>query len=368
MWIMFSSHSSPLAEVGNSLNWRNLNTTSGSAYDRDLRGDDSGFFNSVSLMVFTPSRKVYEEIVEAFVAAGLPRHATNFYPLSAQEVRLHDRRRTVQYDYPDLIAIISRISYFDNRTQGIAWASQFQPAFFLRSPSHSEEYFISVPEPMMTNDVTGDSEAYLEDTIDQLLQAIIDQKTANGKAELVRHEQLAAVPNDKAVRLACLNNASFIAAVDPVMVTGGCGFGTRDCRYGTSPAIDLPFGDDLFFVVVGVKHEAIKHASYASVMFTSQLGYEQSDHTITFRETQGSGAPEMYLPGVPEASNLYSVTLSRQCPEDDIYCIPFTYDQFKADDLVYWMERAYLQWSTGVAPSIEEYIMSHVLVFRSTTN
>jgi hypothetical protein len=38
----------------------------------------------------------------------------------------------------------------------------------------------------------------------------------------VKREQLVAAPNDKSVRIQCLNNASFVGAVDPVM-TGGRG-------------------------------------------------------------------------------------------------------------------------------------------------
>jgi hypothetical protein len=55
-------------------------------------------------------------------------------------------------------------------------------------------------------------------------------------------------------------------------VAAGCGVGTRDCRYGTSAALVDKFGADRFFVVVGVKHEALKHSSYSSLMLTSQTG------------------------------------------------------------------------------------------------
>jgi hypothetical protein len=45
---------------------------------------------------------VYERIAAAFVEAGLPAHATNFYPISGQEVKLHDRSKSFRYDWPDL--------------------------------------------------------------------------------------------------------------------------------------------------------------------------------------------------------------------------------------------------------------------------
>jgi hypothetical protein len=68
-------------------------------------------------------------------------------------------------------------------------------------------------------------------TIHSLLAAIIANKTASGQARLLRQEQIVAVPNDRGTRNQCLNNNSFIAAVDPLMMAGGCGFGTTDCRF-----------------------------------------------------------------------------------------------------------------------------------------
>ena len=87
-----------------------------------------------------------------------------------------------------------------------------------------------------------------------------------GRARLVRRQQIVAVPNDRFTRDQCLNNASFCAAVDPIM-TSGCGFGTTDCRYGTSAALDQPFERTHFFVVVGVQHEGLGHSSYRYAAF-----------------------------------------------------------------------------------------------------
>jgi hypothetical protein len=134
--------------------------------------------------------------------------------------------------------------------------------------------------------------------------------------------------------------------------------------------LDEAFQSNLFFVVVGVKHETLGHSSYSSVMLTSQTGYEKRDHTITFREHDGAGAPELYLSKEewPDVEYLYSVTLARACPEGDQYCFSFTEAQFAPTDIVYWMERAYLQQSTGVAPNVEEYVMSWVLAFEGSNN
>jgi len=44
--------------------------------------------------------------------------------------------------------------------------------------------------------------------------------TNAGRARLVRREQIVAVPNDRFTRDQCLNNASFCAAVDPIMKSG----------------------------------------------------------------------------------------------------------------------------------------------------
>jgi hypothetical protein len=55
-------------------------------------------------------------------------------------------------------------------------------------------------------------------------------------------------------------------------------------RYGTSATLDLTFGTNRFFVVVGVRHEMLKHTSFASVMLSSARGCEKRDHTLTIQE------------------------------------------------------------------------------------
>jgi hypothetical protein len=54
-----------------------------------------------------PHPQVYERIATAFVEAGLPEHATSFYAMSGQELRLTDRTKPWQYDFPDLFTIVS---------------------------------------------------------------------------------------------------------------------------------------------------------------------------------------------------------------------------------------------------------------------
>lgn len=101
-------------------------------------------------------------------------------------------------------------------------------------------------------------------------------------------------------------------------------------------------------------------------MLTSATGYEERAHTTTLREQQGAAAPPLYLSSDdnPDLNKLYAVTLARACPDDDAFCLPFTEAQFAPDEIVYWMERAYLQRATGVAPNIDEYVMSVVLTFE----
>jgi hypothetical protein len=74
--------------------------------------------------------------------------------------------------------------------------------------------------------------------------------------------------------------------------------------------------------------------------------------------------PEEYLPDDADAHLLYAVTVARGCPGSDRYCMPFTEDQFSRTDVIWWMERAYLQPSTGVGPNMEEYVMSFVMTFQ----
>jgi hypothetical protein len=269
---------------------------------------------------------------------------------------------------PVLVRSVSRASYYENQTAGNSWGNQTWPLTFMRAPVEGHpEYEITVPEQRILDDVSGDSERFLQPTIDTLLSVITANKTAGGKARLFQSEQLVAVPDDKGMRIQCLNNATFVSTTNPLITGGGgCGFGTRDCRYGTSAVMDKEFGTDRFFVVVGVKHESLKHSSYSSLMLTSRANYEKGAHTLTMRETDGDGGAQQYLPDDPNTQDLFVFTVARDCPPDDDFCIAYTMDQFASDDVIYWMERAYLQLSTGVAPNINEYIMSFVLTFEGS--
>jgi hypothetical protein len=128
------------------------------------------------------------------------------------------------------------------------------PALFLRAPADGSEpeFRVAVPEQRLRDDVSGESEAGLLPTMRKLMAAIEANKTAGGRAVLLSTEQLVPQPNGRGVRDACLNNYTFVPMVNPFVnasTQGGCGFGTRDCRYGTSP-MDTPFGEDRFYVVV----------------------------------------------------------------------------------------------------------------------
>jgi len=68
------------------------------------------------------------------------------------------------------------------------------------------------------------------------MSAIVANKTSTGQARLLVQQQIVSVPNDRGARDQCLNNNSFVAAVDPIMTgRGGCGYGTTDCRYVLGP-------------------------------------------------------------------------------------------------------------------------------------
>jgi len=77
----------------------------------------------LSLAIFSPSRAVFETISEAFIQAGLGEGAVNYYPLSGQTIRLHDRSKTFEYDYPDRLTVLCRVSYFKDKG---AWWSRSQ--------------------------------------------------------------------------------------------------------------------------------------------------------------------------------------------------------------------------------------------------
>jgi hypothetical protein len=223
------------------------------------------------------------------------------------------------YDVTDLLTLVSRVSYFNNVTSGLAWVNHTWPAFFLRAtPTAPPPYRTPVPEQRLRDDVSGDSEAYLQPTLHRLMDAVERNMTDGGRAKLLRRDRLQvhgwwcwflykvlvryertsllehscgsvvghnqavsrsgvsslrvtrvpphtphhqppvnpfpqAVPNGRATRDACLNNYTFVPFPNPFN-SSGCGFGTRDSRYGhldIGDEDDVTFGEDRYFVLVG---------------------------------------------------------------------------------------------------------------------
>jgi hypothetical protein len=70
-------------------------------------------------------------------------------------------------------------SYFSNVTAGHEWGKHPWPAFFLRAPS-LPAYEKTVPEPRMLSDVSGDSEEAVLPTMEKLIAAIVQNRTAGG--------------------------------------------------------------------------------------------------------------------------------------------------------------------------------------------
>ena len=374
-----------ITEISNPLNYLIINTTAKVNHtEHHVDSVSKEVWNKHALMVFSPSLAVFNRISDAFSKAGFPVEAHNFYEYSGQLLRLHERGSSTYTNFPDLSVILSRSSYFDSEKEKSSYGSKIQPVFFVKAPSGSScrncktkdkksllelEYRKTVPMTRLRNDKIGESEDYLIPSLEKLCNLIISNKTASGLAKLIRKEQLQAVPNDREAQSQCLNNQSYLAAVDPFMNpnTGGCGFGTRDCRYGTSENLNYYFGENTFFVLVGIQHEKLKHSSYSSIMLTSRDHYEQGNHTITVRETNGTAAPFYY--GMdktdPNANLIYAFSFARDCGNDP-FCKSFTDQQFASTDIVYWMERAYVQEKTKIAPNIDEYVMSYILTFSGT--
>ena len=65
----------------------------------------------------------------------------------------------------------------------------------------------------------------------------------------------------------------------------------------------------------------------------------------------------------PGVDDLWLVRFARACADGDAFCRVLAPDAFAADDLPYWMERAYLNPQTTIGPDESEYIHVTVLTF-----
>ena len=349
-WLNASFSFGPDVEVADPLNQLDLNTT------------DDG---ALALLVFAADGAVFDAVVDAFeTAAGVPRAAANLYPIAAGEVNLPlEDRSDARWRAapPDLLSLVGRATYFASSARG--YADLAQPALLVRAPPALARRPLGVRALKARATGASEFDAAVGAAYDALVDAVVANMTASGRA-LAQAQYLAGMDVNQSVKERCLRDPGFTVGPHPTF--RGCLMNTGDCLYGLSELDVPPFGSapDRDYVAVGVRHAARGAAEYTSLMLTTQADYEVYEHTLTVDEDDGAGGARAFLPAdTPGVDDLWLVRFARACADGDAFCRVLTTDAFAADDLPYWMERAYLNPQTTIGPDEAEYVHVTVLTF-----
>lgn len=149
------------------------------------------------------------------------------------------------------------------------------------------------------------------------------------------------------------------------IANGYCAFDTSDRYYAKSSAFALRDGE--FVIAYGVNHERTGKAAFASV------AVNDSEHLLEVTSLDGPalvGTAAGWLPGDPQADDLYVVAFARDCaaltPElDGAPCVEIEAGCPGADlaETLFLAYRAYLDPATGTGPTGSELALDRAIKF-----
>jgi len=343
--------STPLVEVSDPINSVTINTTAD---------------GTLALVVMTADRKIYDTVVDAFEAAGLDRSAANLYPIPSSLVNFYNQSSPSSFGHVDSLLFAGRATQWASDDARATYESLVFPALLMTAPAHATGDML--PIAPVRDAATG---VFEQDSLlaayDALIAAVRAAVEGAGQGYVLQSQDAFAVDRlNQTQKDKCL--AGGYQPIYPY-TTGfdSCDLLTTDSIYAGLLFTPPPFGSDSLYVAVGVDHKQLKHANYTSLMLTGRDAlYEQDNHTVVINTLQARGSAEVFLDtaAVPEASDLWTFGFGRECPAlFEGFCYAYTEDQFPADAVPFWAERAYLQPATATAPDPPEYMAITLLTF-----
>jgi hypothetical protein len=296
----------------------------------------SSTFDQPFAMVITPHAGTEAAVRTALTGVGISR-GTNTMVIDAATVRLG------LDDPDDTLGVLFRVAIFDDDVAGAAWRDapgwtvmRLSPA----TPASPDPLALPTPRP---RDTTR-TETALTSAVDRLEAAV---RAANA---------------GRAIRDLMVTDG----ALDPyecIAMERFCAGDNRDTIYPAAGPFRLQAGDSLY--VLGVDHEATGKATYASASVYA-IDHLVGLRAVTSREWAGSAEP--WLPGDPDASQLFAWRIARDCTGDPA-CLTIPVgtcpDGAALDAFLALAFRAYVEPTTFTSPDSTTLVRERVLLVQA---
>lgn len=259
-------------------------------------GDKVGQFESFFIMVSTPDRQLYEDVLSAVTEAGLDRNKVLLDIIDSNLIRLGND------DYADMVNFLHRFSNPHDKSAGEAYVNRPTMEILRITPSTKRKAnFLNPFTPRERG--SGITENNLIQATDQLRQNIIDKYSADYTIrELDTHVWLGKT------------GAEAINAMEDVLGE------TRDTLYLNSDT--FKFNHDTVVIVYGVNHTKTPKSVYSNVSCYGAK-YANGFGGITNKMYNESVVRNFPQPNnIENIDNLYMWKFARKKIDEDTFVVP----------------------------------------------
>ena len=305
-----------------------------------------GPFDAETVLIVTAHAGMAASVGTWLEGAGYDPATFNTVALPATDLLMGYEERA------DRLMMLQRFALFEDETAGRQYLEEMPVELFRvtpREPLGSDPIAV----PARTPRGSGTTEDALAPALDEL-----------GAAIRARHGEPSTDPFTMAP--AALISSTFDPAVCMRDLTE-CKGEVSDTTYSAGPLEVTTFGGSLrltedpadFFIAFGVNHQAAGKATYSNVVVTN---WNKQAGVASLDSRNMSGSAEQYLPGHPDADQLFVVKVARSCGTEP-HCIevPTTFPGVALDQDIVFLFRAYLEPGSTVSPGPTEILTERVL-------
>lgn len=324
--------------LGDAVNLRTIHTIGPDPFKRPV------------VLIFTPDKDIEARVRAALRRAGYPEAILNTVVIPSSMLKLGLDEAS------DTLFILHRNALFSDRNVGDEYIAQPTLRVFRVTPQ-STVTPNPFPAPPLRVRGTGQTEMELTPAVARLRQAILGFYPGLTATDYYSHQ----VGNDSYD----YTQRGATAVID-----------TRDALYLSSgywPEYGLEddkvkLGDGDFLIAYGVNQPAAGKATYTNINVYASETAKLALGSVFSPDLKGSAYP--YLgPADPAADLLYAYKISRNCRENEPFCLPlkapddcgvFTLDSNTVLGLFF---RIYLEPETNVGPAYGEILYDRVIKF-----
>lgn len=365
-------------------------------------------FNRTAVLISTADKTTFELIVSAFESAGIPQGAVNLDILPSRNwIRFLDdispsdlKRLKAKPGYlpedawkdakADALILLGRFTGFADPEESKTWLGSISKSIIFHRKAPTDHVALApMPGYRTRPKGTGKSESLFADRLEALRSSLLlrMQKLGWSMLDSVFFEK------DMRDDLRCILYTDY--GVFYGSQGGFCDMQPRDVSYSAvpfpfNPKPSAPFYEaskhfrfndqpdphspdkqltERVFVSIGVNHNTYKHVGFNSIMISPLgSGFETPTNSSYWFDNEMKGSASMFGDGF---ENLFSVAVGRfdTCGAlmklfPGRYCDVKDEKLMKPQELLFAVERIYLEYETMTGPDIDELLQAEFFVFE----